>query len=107
MPVHELDVVELRAAADLVTSGAASRVMLANVRSRPGLLWEADEIAREQGVEILVVETRQNGTIDLSVRPAPSRDEAAAEDVPELPSHASVARPAWARALRAVRRGAS
>ncbi len=64
----------------LVASGAANRVDLANVRSRPGLLWEAEKIARDEGVEVVVVTTRATGTVDLRISPLQCVADDAAEE---------------------------
>ena len=58
---------DLEAAAALVAQGLATRVVLVNFRSFPGLLWQAYELAARTGTQILPTATRPGGRVDLEV----------------------------------------
>lgn len=71
----DLSLVELRAAAMLVSRGTVERVTLSGFRVWPGLMAESTEISRAQGVRIVPAVTRTGGQVDFIV----TRDEAGPE----------------------------
>jgi hypothetical protein len=58
---------DLEAAAALVASGLASRVVLTGFPSWPGLLWRAYELAEESGLLILPIVARPGGRVDIAI----------------------------------------
>jgi hypothetical protein len=58
---------DLEAAAALVASGLASRVILTGFPSWPGLLWRAYELAEEGGLLIMPIVVRPGGRVDIAI----------------------------------------
>jgi len=58
---------DLEAAAALVASGLASRVVLTGFPSWPGLLWRAYELAEDGDLLILPIVARPGGRVDIAI----------------------------------------
>ena len=58
---------DLEAAAALVEQGFATRVVVVNLRSFPGLLWQAYELAARTGTRILPTMVHPEGRVDLEI----------------------------------------
>jgi hypothetical protein len=58
---------DLEAAVALVSAGLATRVVLSNFTSWPGLLWRAYQLAETEGVLILPTVVRPGGRVDIVI----------------------------------------
>ena len=71
-PYLEPGYADLEAAVGLVEAGLATRIVLANFPTWPGLLWRAYQLAGETGVLILPTVVRPGGRVDIVIaRQAP------------------------------------
>lgn len=65
---------DIEAAVALVESGLATRIVLANFPSWPGLLWRAYELAEASHVQILPTVVRPGGRVDIAITRDPATD---------------------------------
>jgi hypothetical protein len=65
--LHEPGFADIEAAVELVSAGLASRIILANFQSWPGLLWRAYQLAEQADVLILPTVVRPGGRVDICV----------------------------------------
>lgn len=66
--------VDIEAAVGLVSAGLATKVVLANFPSWPGLLWRAYQLAEEADVQIMPTVVRPGGRVDIVVMSAVRED---------------------------------
>jgi hypothetical protein len=64
---YEPGLADLEAAVSLVSTGIATRVVLAGFPSWPGLLWRAYQLADATGVLILPTVVRSGGRVDIAI----------------------------------------
>ncbi len=74
LPDLEFGFADIEAAVGLVETGIATRVVLANFPSWPGLLWRAYELAQETDVQILPTVVRPGGKVDIVIARNPATD---------------------------------
>jgi hypothetical protein len=67
---------DLEAAVELVRAGLASRVILTNFVSWPGLLWQVYQLSVETGLQILATTPRGEGRVDIVVCAEPHNERA-------------------------------
>ena len=66
---------DIEAAVALVESGLATRIVLANFASWPGLLWQAYQLADAADVVIVPIAVHPGGRVDIAVTRALRADD--------------------------------